>query len=164
MTNMLNILSLASRNNEDVIINYFKSNKNPIENKFDVFICYNSKDESTIKELNRKLKSAGVKTWLDKEQLLPGARWQTELQQQIGTTKKACVCIGEDGIGTWQNEEIMSFLDRSAQRNFPIIPIILPNVNNIPEIPSFLKTRQFSDLRNNYEDNLLKLIRALKEQ
>ena len=42
--------------------------------QFDVFLSHNSREKAAVEELAYKLRAVGLTPWLDKEQLIPGAR------------------------------------------------------------------------------------------
>jgi hypothetical protein len=48
-----------------------------------IFISYAREDLETAKKLRDDLEKAGIKTWLDKEDLLPGQKWRTIISKEI---------------------------------------------------------------------------------
>jgi hypothetical protein len=154
------LLSSASRSGKDVL-SLEPVSISPQDITFDVFLCHNSEDKELIREINKALQSAGVITWLDEEQLKPGQLWQAELEEQIGKIKNACVFVGKNSRGPWQDFEIRAFLNEFVNRGGAVIPVILPDASEIPHLPIFLKQMMWVDLRKDYEKSLLKLIGAL---
>lgn len=159
--NTLDLISTASRSGNDVL-NIQPANVNSTESTFDVFLCHNSEDKPAVREINTKLQSAGVATWLDEEQLPPGLPWQPELEKQIGTIRNACVFVGKNGRGPWQDIELRAFINEFANRGCPVIPVILPDATEVPDLPLFLRQMTWIDLRRNYHKNFSRLISALK--
>ncbi|MEH2412694.1 toll/interleukin-1 receptor domain-containing protein [Nostoc sp.] len=51
--------------------------------KFDVFLCHNSKDKSAVIQVAEQLKQRGISPWLDSWHLRPGFSWQDSLDEQI---------------------------------------------------------------------------------
>jgi hypothetical protein len=131
---------------------------------FDVFLCHNSEDEPTIREISQKLVRSGVKPWLDIEQIRPGTTWQTALGEQIKSIKSAAVFVGNSGIGPWQNEEIQAFLNELIERKCPVIPAILAAARTTPELPWTLKNRHRVDFRLADPDPLKQLIWGITGQ
>jgi len=119
---------------------------------FDVFLCHNSKDKDSIRELNSRLKDRGIKTWLDEEQLRPGIPWQDELERQIQGIKAVVVAVGSSGTGPWQDVEIRAFLEEFVRRGCPVIPLILPDCTSLPKLPLFLNQFTWIDLRKQKPD------------
>jgi len=48
-----------------------------------VFISYAREDFDAAKRLQKDLKDAGLNTWLDKEELLPGQNWENQIENAI---------------------------------------------------------------------------------
>jgi hypothetical protein len=73
---IMNHISVASRNGEDVLNERFLDNPKRAELLYDVFMCYNSADRPAARRLNSMLQSANIRTWLDEDQIRPGDIWQ----------------------------------------------------------------------------------------
>ncbi len=48
-----------------------------------VFISYAREDYKIARKLYHDLRKAGVKPWLDEEDLLPGKKWKVEIEKAI---------------------------------------------------------------------------------
>ena len=123
---------------------------------FDVFISHNSHDKKIVRELSKALKDQGVKVWLDEDQLVPGRLWQDSLEKIILTTQAAAVLIGKDGLGPWEMPEMRACLSEFIKRKLPVIPVLLPGAPAKPELPLFLRSFTWIDLRDGITDNELK--------
>jgi len=110
-------------------------------NDFDVFLCHNNKDKSEVKKIGERLKESGIYPWLDEWELQPGIPWQRSLEQQITQIKSAAVFVGKDGIGPWQQEELEAFLSEFVKRRCPVIPVLLHDAPEEPQLPVFLRGR-----------------------
>jgi hypothetical protein len=126
--------------------------------KFDVFLCHNSKDKTKIKEIGNKLKEYGLNPWLDEWNLRPGFPWQRELERQISNIGAAAVFVSSNGIGPWQEEEIEAYLREFTKRKCPVIPVLLENIENIPELPIFLAGRTWVDFSKSNPEPIGQLI------
>jgi len=120
----------------------------PESSKFDVFLSHNSRDKTTVRELARALLDRGLRPWLDEWELRPGRSWQHELSRVLAETGSVAVLIGTDGIGPWEILEQEAYLRDAVDRGIPVIPVLLPNASDSPELPLFLANRTFVDLRN----------------
>jgi len=108
--------------------------------QFDVFLAHSSKDKPLIRQIYRELKQRGMRPWLDEEEIAPGTQFQDEIQQAIGQIKvAAAICIGQHGLGRWQKLELKSFISQCVNRNIPVIPVLLPGVEVIPDELPFLQ-------------------------
>lgn len=152
---VLDELSAASRANLDVC-DYWSCRTRP--DSFDVFMCHNSDEKDTVREMNVRLKNQGIKTWFDEEQLPPGRPWQDLLEQQIEQITTAAVFVGGAGIGPWQRAEIRGFLSEFVDRGCPVIPVILPDCRQIPKLPVFMRQMTWVDFRKTIPDPFKNLV------
>ena len=123
-----------------------------VEQSFDVFLAHSSKDKSLIRQLYGKLKDRGIQPWLDEEEIAPGTSFQDEIQQAITQIKTAAICIGQGGLGPWQTLEMKSFISQCVNRKIPVIPVLLPGVEDIPESLLFLREFHAVSFRQDMED------------
>lgn len=119
---------------------------------FDVFLAHNHKDKPLIRKIYSKLKEEELNPWLDEEEIAPGTRFQDEIQQVIGEIKSAAICIGKDGLGSWQGIELNAFINLCTRRNIKVIPVLLPGVDNIPEEYIFLENFHSVQFSKGIED------------
>ena len=127
-------------------------------NDYDVFLCHNSADKRSVVRIGKLLKEHSILPWLDEWDLRPGLLWQNAIEHQIKRIKAAAVFIGENGTGPWQDLEQAAFLREFVRRGLPVIPVILPDCENIPDLPIFLQGMTWVDFRNQELDALERLI------
>lgn len=138
--------------------------KNANSEYFDVFLCHNTKDKDEVKKIGESLIAKGIKPWLDEWNIAPGRPWQSTLQSQIKTIKSAAVFIGESGIGPWASFELEAFIMEFVNRGCPVIPVLLPNINTVPELPIFLKRMHYVDFSKETPDPLSQLIWGITDK
>jgi hypothetical protein len=114
---------------------------------FDVCLCHNGQDKEAVKKIGEDLKRHGILPWLDEWELRPGFSWQSELERQIAKIKSAVVFVGKGGLGPWQRSELHAFLSEFHHRRCPVIPALLPDAPNAPELPVFLRGMTWVDFR-----------------
>ena len=112
-------------------------------------MCHNSDDKDSVRVINSELKTKMVSTWLDEEQLPPGRVWQDLLEQQIESIRSVAVFVGAAGVGPWQDVEIRAFLSEFVNRRCPVIPVILADCEEVPELPLFMRQFTWVDFRKN---------------
>ena len=85
----------------------------------------------------------------------------------IKQSKSAAVFISTNGLGDWQEQELLILNNRRVKKNLSIIPVLLPGLNVIPDEPDVLLF--FSELNwINFKENvdelepLEKLIQGIK--
>jgi hypothetical protein len=127
-------------------------------NDFDVFLCHKGEDKSAVKAIGQKLKERGILPWLDEWELRPGLPWQVALERQIKHIKSVAVFVGKNGRGPWQNMELNAFLRQFVRRDCSVIPVILPDGEQNPDIPTFLEGMTWVDFRVNDPDPMERLI------
>ena len=123
------------------------------DSQFDVFVCHNGSDKPSVRRLVKVLQEKGVKAWLDEEQLRPGMRWQDSLDEVIEKCRSAIVCVGETGLGPWEQAELNALLrrfvdDRKHGGSIPVIPVLLPGAPGDVVLPIYLQMFTFVDLRD----------------
>ena len=132
------IRSTLNTNNTPATANPDNISPPPESSDFDVFLAHNSLDKPQVEAVARELKQRGINYWFDKEQIPPGRWFQDVIQKAIPNVKSAAIFIGVNALGKWQMVELRSFISRCVQSDIPIIPVLLPGVNNIPEDLLFL--------------------------
>jgi len=128
------------------------------DGRFDVFLCHNNEDKDSVKEIAKKLHKQGILPWLDEWALRPGFPWQEILEQQISQIKSAAVFVGKNGIGPWQRNELNAFLREFVSRGCPVIPVLLSDAHQKPELPIFLKGMTWVDFRKQEPDPMIRLL------
>jgi hypothetical protein len=106
---------------------------------FDVFMAHNSQDRPQVEAVGEALRRRGLKPWLDQEQVPPGRWFQDVIQATIPHVKSAAIFIGPKGLGRWQVVELRAFLSECIDKGIPVIPVLLPGVNTLPEKLRFLR-------------------------
>lgn len=127
---------------------------------YDVFLSHNSRDKEAVEYLARRIvQEAKLKPWLDKWELVPGETWQEALEAGLEASRTCAVCLGPEGVGPWQNEEMRAALsDRVSQKDFRVIPVLLPGALQPTgkELPRFLSRLTWVDFSGpeGLKDNL----------
>ena len=125
---------------------------------FDVFLCHNGADKPSVRRIADRLEEQGILPWLDERELPPGQPWQQLLEKQIAHIRSAAVFVGAAGVGPWQEQELYGFLREFVSRKSPVIPVLLPDAPDKPELPIFLKAMTWVDFRRQDPDPLSRLI------
>lgn len=125
---------------------------------FDVFLCHKNKQE--VKKVGEELKEQGILPWLDEWELQPGLPWQAVLEKQMKKIKASAVFVGKDGVGPWRDMELQAFLRQfmTREQKCPIIPVILPDCKDVPQLPIFLEGMTWVDFREQVPDPMKQLI------
>jgi hypothetical protein len=121
-------------------------------NDFDVFLSHNSKDKPLVEKIANLLRQRGLNPWLDKKEILPGESFQDAIQKGIKQAKSAAIFLSIHGLGDWQKEEILWLNNRRVKEKIPIIPVLLPGIDDIPDEPRLLFLRELNWV--NFLDNI----------
>jgi hypothetical protein len=113
-----------------------------------VFLSHAGEDADATKELAGQLRRGGLRVWLDVEELKPGDRWISAIEEALDRADVFAVYLGRSGLRNWVDQEVRVALDRSTRNQaFRIIPLLGPGFD--PQLlPLFLKQYQYVDLRN----------------
>lgn len=135
---------------------------------YDVFLSHNSRDKPAVETIAYKLRAAELNPWLDKEQLIPGTKWQGGLAGGLRASSTRAIFIGKDDLGNWESEELDVAQNRAANdRDFRIIPVLLPGLPDPfdpSSLPAFLLSRTWVDFRPGLDNAgaLRRLVCAIK--
>jgi hypothetical protein len=67
-----------------------------------------------------------------------GRSSQDELEKLIEHINASAVFVGPSGIGSWLNRAMRAFPNEFAERQCPLIPVLLPGAD-APALPRFLR-------------------------
>ncbi len=110
--------------------------------EFDTFLAYNSADLAAVRALRDRLHDFGLNPWMDKDQVPPGRWVQDVLEDAIGKSASAVICIGPSGLGKWQAIELKAFVKECVEEKIPVIPALLPNTK-MPVEARFLRELEY---------------------
>jgi hypothetical protein len=118
------------------------------EGKLDVFLSHNSKDKAPVEKIAKRLIKVGIRPWLDKWNLSPGDTLSDALEQAITTIPCATLFFGPADVGKWHIMEIRAYVEKWASGNARMIPVVLPDVKETPELPLFVRQTLWVDMRD----------------
>lgn len=130
------------------------------DGKLKVFLSYASEDRETVRQLYDQLLADGFDPWLDVVKLLPGMRWNEEIEIAVEESHVVIVCLSNASVSKegYVQKEIGAILDqaeRMAERSIFVIPARLQDC----ELPRRLRSYQAVDLykRGGYDMLILSL-------
>jgi 2-polyprenyl-3-methyl-5-hydroxy-6-metoxy-1,4-benzoquinol methylase len=110
--------------------------------KYNAMLIYNSKDGKFVANLYEYLTNAHLKIFYDKKCVRLGKYHTKVIEEALNNIDTILVCIGPEGRGPWQEDEIYQAIWHSIEKKTNVIPIILPGAKITDEnIPGSLKTR-----------------------
>ena len=129
----------------------------------DLFFSYNPHDRAAALDLHARVRSRGISSFLDQENLWPALSWQDALEQALRSSRAMVVVLGPSGLGTRQRSEVLfalSFEVGDVKRQLPIILVLLRG--SLPPT-EFRSLYPYVDLRNpaNEADAFETLVRSI---
>ena len=120
-----------------------------MENQYDVFLSYNSKDRSSVEQLATKLKAHAISVWLDEEQITPGDSVLRNIDEGLRSSKAIAVFVGPNSLGPWQTPEVEAAITVKIKAKTRAIPVLLPGATEteIQKLPLFLQNLGYADFR-----------------
>ena len=126
-----------------------------------VFLCHNSKDKPFVRKLAKRCASDGVQVWFDEAELNIGDSLIEKISGGIKNMEYVAVIISKNSIEScWVQKEISLAMSKEiAGRRVTVLPILV----NKCSLPEALADKVYADftLRENYEDEYSKLLRAM---
>lgn len=94
---------------------------------YDLFICHSYEDKEFVRKLARRLRSYGVKVWLDEWELQAGDSLQKHIQNGIVRSSYMLVIVSKKSLRRpWVVEELAAGLTVQLRRRRPyVIPALL---------------------------------------
>jgi len=134
-----------------------------------LFLSHSGADTDAARELKRRLldspdaRAAGLRVWLDKDDLAAGIGWQAQLEKVISEEATAfAVHVGAKGVVNWVESEVRLGLSRATGApDYPFIPILSKECSGSAALPPF--ARQYHGVRDPLDDpdEFAKLLRAV---
>jgi WD40 repeat protein len=134
-----------------------------------LFLSHSGADTAAAVDLKRRIlaspatRKAGLRVWLDKDDIVPSAiHWQAQIEQAIETAATSfAVYAGSGGVLNWVENEVRLGLSRATgDKGFAFIPILSGEAPGSKALPAF--AWQYQAVRDplNDEGALAKLIAA----
>jgi len=126
-----------------------------------LFLCYASRDKDLANKLVIDLRNAGISVWLDKDESLLGHDTVDDVYDGIRNSQFFALLLTPELIkSTWLSQELDAGKVKTIEKDVAtIIPLLLKNSN----IPEALKSKEYIDFRDDYENGLNQLIQSFPE-
>lgn len=115
--------------------------------KIRIFLSYAREDESAVKELYQRLSDEGFEPWMDRQDILPGERWDTSIESAIQKSDFFLAClstrsVGKRGVIQRELEDALNAWQGMSLHDIYLIPVRLEEC----DIPRILRHLQWLDL------------------
>src|SRR5258708_23170263 len=122
-----------------------------------LFISYAHADSAFVERLEADLQTQGFDPWVDRQRLVGGQRWRRELQDAAKRAQVLLIVLSPDAVAS-QNVQIE--YDYVLELGNLVIPVYYRQC----DIPMELRTIQWIDFRQSYEQGITALLQALHRQ
>lgn len=124
-----------------------------------VFLSYSTKDKDRARRLAHDLESANVDVWFDEFELKAGDPILSSIRTAIEESGHLLVLISKNSLSSsWVERELQAAFVKHGTIGSPtIIPVRIDDA----EVPEFLRSTLYVDLRSDYESGLNSLLNAL---
>lgn len=132
-----------------------------------VFISHSHKDNTLAEKVANTLKAAGMETWYDKWEIMPGENWAEKMAKGLRESNAMVVLISPDSL---ESEKVRMDIDYAlSQTTFKnrLIPVLIGNQGilsskKVPWIFKHLRTVQLPEHGDN-EAELQQIAEVLKD-
>ena len=116
------------------------------EYKWDAFLSHSSKDKPIVRDLKKRLEAAGVRCYLDEDQLGPGDNVSRALEAAVETSRHLVLVLSPTSVDSeWvELEWTMKAWDSPANRSGVVVPIRIKGVS-LEQIPKRLRILHVPD-------------------
>lgn len=125
-----------------------------------VFISYASEDKEFARKIVADLKKEGIDTWFDEYELHAGDSIHNKLEEGINSSQWYLQILSPNSIKSeWTTKELEKFIEVEKERKRKMI---IPIIKKDTILPEKIRDRIYINLGENYEENILSLIKAIK--
>jgi hypothetical protein len=124
-----------------------------------VFISYSREDRPFVERLTAGLREAGVRTWTDLDNIVPGQDWSQAIDRGLNEAKALIYVASRNSARSpWMDAEYTAFQSKSGR----VIPIIIDD-SGPDNVPLPLRRFQWVDFRGPFELALGTLLEGIGE-
>ena len=119
---------------------------------YDVFLCHSKKDKETVEKLAKQLAEAGVRYWLDAEQIKYGDPIVQKIEDGLRRSRYLVPCVSVNLKSGWSRAEYSAILsaELSGDSSTVVIPVVLDEIS-VSEIPPLLRDKRRISYTNKVE-------------
>jgi hypothetical protein len=113
--------------------------REPKGRRYDVFLSYSSASQPWVRKFTDALTASGISTWFDAHEILPGERWQTQIEKALRQSRVLIIVLTPESIQRpWTFFELGAALAGGKR----IVPVLSDDVDPA-DIPAVVRQFQF---------------------
>jgi hypothetical protein len=126
-----------------------------------IFLSHSSRDKFFVRKLAERLRSAGIRVWLDEAEINIGDSLTEKIGRAIDEMDFVGVVLSNNSVNSgWVQRELQIAIQRElATKRVVVLPLLIEPV----EMPHFLKDKLYADFTTpeRFEETFPKLLKAL---
>lgn len=128
-----------------------------------VFISYAREDSKIAKRIYFDLKRAGVKVWIDSEDLLPGQNWRLTIREAIRESSYFLALLSSDAVSRkgFVQKELKMALDMADELPKTEIFVLPVRIDDCRPTDERLQDLHWCDLFLNYDTGIEKIMHVV---
>jgi len=116
-----------------------RKSQEPKGKTYDVFLSYSSASQPWVRKFAAALSASGVSAWFDAHEILPGERWQAQIEKALRQSRVLIMVLTPDSVRRpWTFFELGAALAGGKR----IVPVLSDDVDP-SEIPAAVRQFQF---------------------
>jgi len=123
----------------------------PVTNAYDVYLGCADDDAAVVANIQKRLASYGVTSFLPAKDILPGEDVSARKLAAMKASRAIAVFLGRTGAGPWQDQKDLSELEGFAKDSSKrIVPVQLPEAVTLEKanVPTFLRSVAWLTMRD----------------
>lgn len=118
------------------------------------FVSYSRDDRDFVLRLGKDLKAKGLRIWIDQLDILPGQRWEEEIEAAVSSCSKMLVILSPAAIAS---KNVLAEASFAIDEGKQVVPVLYRDC----KVPFRLRPFQYADFRDHYDSGLEELLVTL---
>lgn len=116
-----------------------RKSQEPKRRSYDVFLSYSSASQPWVRKFTDALTASGVSAWFDAHEILPGERWQAQIEKALRQSRVLILVLTPESVQRpWTFFELGAALADGKR----IVPVLSDDVDPA-DIPAVVRQFQF---------------------
>jgi hypothetical protein len=123
----------------ETTVDMARKSQEPKRRSYDVFLSYSSASQPWVRKFTDALTASGVSAWFDAHEILPGERWQAQIEKALRQSRVLILVLTPESVQRpWTFFELGAALADGKR----IVPVLSDDVDPA-DIPAVVRQFQF---------------------
>jgi hypothetical protein len=123
----------------ETTVDMARKSQEPKRRSYDVFLSYSSASQPWVRKFTDALTASGVSAWFDAHEILPGERWQAQIEKALRQSRVLILVLSPESVQRpWTFFELGAALADGKR----IVPVLSDDVDPA-DIPAVVRQFQF---------------------